>query len=271
MKRKHFATVAALAGLSVTGPAVLGATTLVSSSGPVASYGNSYDFSTLGSFDYVYFLQGGTLGATSDTSSKGDEKSGQSLFSPLTVVDNTATTGEYLNPGGFTAAQGATITNDGDATSPSTWTASANGVYNRHAVVGDGTSFSYTLAADSTQTLSLFTESFDAEPELSLTSASSGTLLPMTTYTEPSSGDGTAPATGHSAGILTFVVSNSSSTPDTLTFTYLMASTNGASSSVGLQGVTVTSSPVPEPASVALVGLAGFGLSLRRRRATRSV
>ncbi|SHK42594.1 PEP-CTERM protein-sorting domain-containing protein [Rubritalea squalenifaciens DSM 18772] len=60
--------------------------------------------------------------------------------------------------------------------------------------------------------------------------------------------------------IFTFTASNSSTT-----LTFLDASTNGSSTDMGLDNIRVAA--VPEPSSTALIGLAGLGFILRRKRA----
>lgn len=260
MKMKSLVGLASLM-VAIVNCSAEAAVVLNSHTGPTATFNTTVNFTTEGTYDWVYYA-GAKTGSTIK-SAAGNEKSGRSLFSNISIVGPTERT--YLNIGAVNPAlYGCTITFS-DGVSPVALAGSANSIYARYGVANDGLSFTYNLAANSSQMIKVYLQGYNQGGILSLNSASSGSLYAdANSVVLPPSGNGTGGNPGNTAGVYSFNVTNDSDAADTLTFTYIMGAAGG---SVSVQGVTVSEiAAVPEIASVGILGLGALALSARRRK-----
>ncbi len=210
-----------------------------------ASAGTTYNYTT-GSTDFAFYGAG---------NGQFDHASSQvpSLFSPIAAVSGTLGKG--------TDAKSLVTTTNGVNSSsglPENATASPNFTFNSNNIVGSGTTFTFSMSAHTSATVTAYLVSYDANTTFTVSDAA-GTLFTDTSFALPSP-DGTGGG-GHGYGYFNF--NFASSLADTITFTDTVASTAGGFANVGFQGVTAA--VIPEP-GVAGVFLAGLALVVGRRR-----
>jgi autotransporter-associated beta strand protein len=248
---------------TLVGASLARATTLVSASGPTPDAGTTVNFTTEGTFDWKYY-GGITTTTAAGVGYAGNEMAGMSLFSNISATTLTGTVGK----GTGTAALAASIVYS-NGTNPVNL---SSGGFNECYQKAGGETFTYSLPADSTETLRLYLESYDATATVTLNSSASGMLnqsagLALSTA---SNGNGSA-GSGNCSGLYTFTVSNLTSSPDVLTF-IAQSTAVGGSSSVGVEGITAAAAenlltvPVSntydlQASSIKVVGISDGGTS----------
>ena len=237
-------------GMSSQAGAVIAAVAnLNNASGPAATAGTTYNYTTEGTADYAFFGNSPTTP---------DHKAGttSTLFSGLTAINGNDNSTTSFGGGGD--AQSHVTFTDGTPT-----TSIANSplfAYANNPAVGAGESFTFTLDGASSDTLRVYAVTYDTRGTLTLTSGGN------TLYTDADralpSPDGTNGG-GHGYGLYTFNLSGPAGS--VVTVAYTVSTDAGQYSNVGFQGATAASA-TPEPASVGLLGLGALGLLARRRK-----